>query len=60
VTEYLKPSFSVALGSQKYRDNWDAVFGKAAAQAIDLVHTFEADCECGCNLPQQMKAPNGD
>ena len=25
---YLKPSFSVAVGSDAYRANWDAVFGK--------------------------------
>lgn len=26
--KYLKESFSVAVGSKEYRDNWDAVFGK--------------------------------
>jgi hypothetical protein len=28
VTDYLKKSFSVALGSEKYRDNFDQVFRK--------------------------------
>jgi hypothetical protein len=28
VTKYDQPSFSVHLGSKKYRDNYDRVFGK--------------------------------
>lgn len=28
MTQYLKPSFTVLLGSKEYAENWDAVFGK--------------------------------
>ena len=70
MTRYLEPKFSVAVGSEAYRDNWEATFGKKAwaatmreherrlAVAEDRpvsLHTYEADCECGCNLPQRMK-----
>lgn len=28
MTDYVKKSFSVAVGSKEYRDNWDRVFAK--------------------------------
>lgn len=34
MTDYTKKSFTVSLGSDAYRDNWDRVFGKKQEQAV--------------------------
>jgi len=34
MTEYLRPKFSVAVGGEKYREGWDAVFGRKTVDPL--------------------------
>lgn len=59
MTEYLKPSFSVALGSKAYRDNWDAIFGpkdcsKCMNSGRSGRYTYDyCDCRFGKELAEK-------
>lgn len=52
MTDYLKPSFSVGMpGTQQYRDNWDAIFGKKCGAVYEgatceLKSGHTGPCKC--------------
>ena len=46
--KYLEPSFSTfAVGSDEYRDNWDAIFAKKESTEAERIEAVEANASAG-------------
>jgi rubrerythrin len=66
VTKYLDPSFSVAVGSEAYRDGWDRIFGSKAEpkplafKVEEVVHIGADEYKCcqTCGILYRTNIPN--
>lgn len=56
MTQYLKPSFTVLLGSKEYAENWDAVFGKKGSKEEDRARR-ELALATACDSTEYQSRP---